>query len=87
MAHYEYQPHKVCARQIEFDLDGDVVTNVHFVKGCDGNLKAISKLIDGMTVSQIESKLAGNDCKGRGTSCADQLVQGLKEAYKVEQTK
>lgn len=86
MAHYEFEPKKVCSRLIEFDLDGDVVSNVHFVKGCDGNLKAISKLIDGMTISEIESKLAGNDCKGRGTSCADQLVKGLKEAYLTEQT-
>ena len=54
---YDMKPQGVCARQISFDLDGDVVTNVVFTNGCNGNLKAIGKLVNGMTVEQIEGYL------------------------------
>ena len=59
---YDMKPQGVCARQISFDLDGDVVTNVVFTNGCNGNLKAIGKLVNGMTVEQIEGYLLGNQC-------------------------
>lgn len=78
---YRYRPHNVCSSLIEFDIDGDVITNVSFQGGCDGNLKAISKLIDGMSVQEIENKLKGNKCGAfRGTSCADQLAIAVREA-------
>jgi uncharacterized protein (TIGR03905 family) len=67
--------------QIEFDLNGDVVSNISFLGGCNGNLKAISKLCDGMTVTQIEDKLLGNTCGRRPTSCADQLARAVRQAY------
>ena len=67
--------------RINFDIIGDVITNISFIGGCDGNLKAISKLCNGMTVSEIENKLLGNDCKGRGTSCADQFAKAVREAF------
>ena len=67
--------------KIDFDLDGDVVRNVRFMGGCDGNLKAISKLVDGMTVDRIESTLRGNTCGRKPTSCADQLARAVREAY------
>lgn len=75
-----FKPSGVCTQLIEFDLDGDVVSNVQFTGGCNGNLKAISKLVDGMTVDQIEAKLKGNICGFKSTSCADQLAKGLREA-------
>ena len=78
---YSYKTKIVCARTINFDINGDVITNVSFEGGCNGNLKAISKLIDGWTVEQIESKLRGNQCGARGTSCADQLCLAIREAY------
>ena len=59
---YEVRPQNVCARMITFDLEGDVVKNVAFTGGCNGNLKAVSKLVDGMTVEQIEGYLKGNTC-------------------------
>lgn len=59
---YSAKPQGICPSDIAFDLEGDVVKNVVFTKGCDGNLKAISKLIDGMTVDQIEGILGGNLC-------------------------
>ena len=54
---YTVKPQQVCSTSLSFDLEGDVVTNVEFVRGCDGNLKAISKLVDGMTVDKLESIL------------------------------
>lgn len=80
MQHFMYKPKGVCARLVEFDLDGDVVHNVSFVGGCNGNLKAISAIIDGMTVEQIERTFTGIDCGGKGTSCSDQLAKCLHEA-------
>ncbi len=77
---YTYTTKGVCSRQISFDIDNDVITNVSFLGGCDGNLKAISKLVNGMTVDQIESVLKGNICGWKDTSCADQLAIAVREA-------
>ena len=77
---YTYRTKGTCSREISFELDGDRVKNVHFVGGCDGNLKAVATLVDGMTVEQIEKLLRGNTCGPRKTSCADQLTIGLREA-------
>ena len=74
-----YKPKGVCSQLIEFDLDGDVISNVVFTGGCNGNLKAISKLVDGMSVNQIAEKLEGNICGFKNTSCADQLAKGVLE--------
>ena len=82
---HTYQTQNVCSRSINFSLDGDVVHGVSFEGGCNGNLKAISKLVDGMTVAQIEEKLAGNLCGFRPTSCADQLAKAVRAAYEREQ--
>ena len=82
---YEMKPQGVCSNKISFDLNGDVVTNVVFTNGCNGNLKAIGKLVDGMTVEQIEGYLRGNICGNKSTSCADQLAHAIREAYTAEQ--
>ena len=79
---YNYIPERVCSRAIQVELDGDTVKSVRFVGGCEGNLKAISKLVRGMTVDEIAELLEGNDCNGRGTSCADQMVKALRQAQK-----
>ena len=78
---YEVRPQNVCARMITFDLEEDIVKNVAFTGGCNGNLKAVSKLVDGMTVEQIEGYLKGNTCGFRNTSCADQLAQAVRKCY------
>ena len=78
---YEYKTDNTCSRIITFDIDGDVITNVSFVGGCNGNLKAVSKLVEGMTVDKIESVLLGNTCGRRPTSCADQLAVAVRKAY------
>ena len=77
---YLFRPSGVCSMEIRFSLDGNVVRNVSFTGGCNGNLKAISKLIEGKTVEYIESVLSGNTCGRRPTSCADQLTKGLRAA-------
>ena len=73
-----------CSTKILFDLDDDKVSNIQFIGGCDGNLKAISKLVDGWTVDQITEKLAGNTRGRRPTSCADQLARAVAKAYEEE---
>ena len=78
---YQYRPKNVCSMDIRFDIEGDVISNVRFTGGCNGNLKAVSKLVDGMTVEQIEAKLKGNTCGLRPTSCADQLARAVRQAY------
>lgn len=78
--------HMTCARHpLSFDLEGDVVRNVEFTRGCNGNLKAISKLVDGMTVDQIYNTLHGNTCGYKDTSCADQLAQAVRQCYEESQ--
>lgn len=78
---YTYRTKGVCAMSISFDLEGNVVRDVSFMGGCNGNLKAISKLVDGMTVEEIESKLKGNRCGFKSTSCADQLAIAVRTYY------
>ena len=82
---YTYRTKGVCAMEIRFDIDGDKITNVNFIGGCNGNLKAVSKLVDGMSVDQIEEKLSGNICGMKTSSCADQLAKAVRAAY--EETK
>lgn len=81
---YKYRTQGVCSQSITFDLEGDVVRNISFFGGCDGNLKAISKLVDGMTVGKIEEILKGNTCGYKNTSCADQLAKAVRKAYDEE---
>ena len=85
MKHYDYETEMVCAQVISFDLDGDVVRNIRFLGGCNGNLKAISKLVDGWTVDKIEEYLLGNTCGRKPTSCADQLAKGVRQALNEAQ--
>ena len=82
---YRYKTQMTCSSEILFDLQGDVVSNITFIGGCNGNLKAIAKLVDGWTVEQIEEKLLGNTCGPRPTSCADQLARAVREAYNSAQ--
>lgn len=77
---YTYKTKGTCAVQINFEINQDKITNVEFIGGCNGNLKAISKLVDGMTVQEIETKLKGNTCRAKQTSCADQLAIAVREA-------
>lgn len=81
---YSYKTQGTCAMQINFDINGNVINNVEFIGGCNGNLKAISKLVDGFTVEQIEEKLLGNTCGFKSTSCADQLAKAVRKAFEEQ---
>lgn len=78
---YTYQTEGTCSTQIQFELDGNKVHNVSFYGGCNGNLQAVSKLVEGLTVEEIEEKCKGIKCGFKGTSCADQLSRAVREAY------
>ena len=84
MASFLFHPEGVCSQEILFELDGQgKVHRVQFVGGCPGNLTAISKLVEGADARQIAALLKGNDCAGKGTSCADQLARALEEALRT----
>ncbi len=77
---YTYQTNNVCASEISFEITDGKLYNVRFNGGCHGNIKAIQMLLEGQDIDRISSMLKGNTCKERGTSCTDQLVQGIEEA-------
>ena len=81
---YVFYPQGVCPMEMHFHLEGNVVSDLKFLGGCNGNLKAISILLEGKTVEEIEQKLRGNTCGRRPTSCADQLAIGLRKALDGE---
>ena len=81
---YSFQPRGVCAVLITFEINDGIVSNVNFRGGCDGNLKAIAKLVDGMKCENVISVLRGNDCRGRGTSCADQFAIAIEKAMQEQ---
>ncbi len=79
---YSFETENTCSKVIEFELKGNIVTNVKFLGGgCPGNLQALPRLVEGMTVEEIKKKLGGIICGVRETSCADQLVRALEKAY------
>lgn len=82
MVQIDYTPRGVCARSIHVELsaDGTTIQSVSFEGGCNGNLKAISKLVEGMPVAEVIERLAGNTCGNRSTSCADQMTLALEQA-------
>ena len=77
---YDFSPKGVCARRLEFELDGDIVKNVQFMGGCNGNLKGITSLLKGMKAQDAIERMEGLTCGPRPTSCPDQVAQCLKEA-------
>ena len=75
---YSYTPSGVCSKLIEFEMDDKKrIFNLKFTGGCDGNLKAIGRLLEGKDAKEAADILSGNDCRGRGTSCADQLSKAI----------
>ncbi|MDR2158833.1 MAG: TIGR03905 family TSCPD domain-containing protein [Treponema sp.] len=76
---YEYKTRGTCSKKIHFEIKDGKIRRVSFEDGCDGNLKAISKLVDGMEAKELVKKLKGNMCGKRGTSCADQLALAVEQ--------
>ena len=85
---YIYKTKNTCCKEIRFDLNKNIITNVKFLGGgCPGNLQAVPKLVEGLTSEEIIEKLKGINCGIRGTSCADQLANAIIEAIeKIKQT-
>jgi uncharacterized protein (TIGR03905 family) len=77
---YEYKTKGTCSRSILFDIEDGKVKNVQFIGGCNGNLKGIGALVEGMDVQDVISRVEGIQCGMKSTSCPDQLAQALKEA-------
>lgn len=69
-----------CSRQIDIELDNDIIRSVRFTGGCDGNTQGVAALVRGMKVEEAIVRLEGIDCRGRGTSCPDQLARVLRQA-------
>ena len=81
---YNYKTENTCSSNIKLELEGNIVKNIVFIGGCNGNLKAIPILVDGWTVEQIEEKCKGITCGRRPTSCADQLAKAVLAAKEEE---
>lgn len=77
---YEYRTQGTCSRKIEFDLENGLVKNVKFQGGCNGNLKGISSLVEGMKAEDAIERLQGIRCGFKNTSCPDQLAKALAKA-------
>jgi len=76
---YEYKTNGTCSTKINFDIEDGKLHSVNFENGCNGNLKAIGALVEGMDAAQAVKKLKGICCEKRGTSCADQLARALEK--------
>lgn len=77
---FEYKTSGTCSQRILFDIENGKVVNVQFIGGCNGNLKGIAALVEGMDVADVISRLEGTTCGGKPTSCPDQLACALKQA-------
>ncbi len=81
---YSFRTQGTCSRVIELDVEDGVVSNVVFYGGCDGNLKGISQLVEGMQVSEVISRLKGIRCGTKPTSCPDQLATALEQVVSIK---
>lgn len=74
-----YTTKGVCSQAIDFEVDNGIVKSVQFIGGCHGNTQGVAALVEGMAVEEVIARLEGIDCRGRGTSCPDQLAKALKQ--------
>ena len=74
---YTYEPEGVCSMQMNIEVEDEIIKSVEIIGGCAGNTKGVSVLVEGMKVDEAIKKLKGIDCRGRGTSCPDQLAIAL----------
>lgn len=81
---FEYKTKGTCSQRISFEIEDGVLKNVAFFGGCNGNLKGISSLVEGMNVEDVISRLEGTTCGFKATSCPDQLAQALKAALEAK---
>ena len=79
MITYTYRPKGVCSQQMNISIEDGRIQNLEVIGGCDGNLKGIGRLIAGMPVDEVISRLEGIRCGYKSTSCPDQLAKALKQ--------
>ena len=77
---YEYKTQGTCAQRIFFEIEDNKLKNVQFIGGCNGNLKGIASLVEGMDIDDVIARVEGTTCGMKQTSCPDQLAQALKQA-------
>ena len=76
---YQYEPKGVCSMQMNIEVEKEIIKSVQIIGGCAGNTKGVSVLVEGMNINEAVKKLRGIDCRGRGTSCPDQLAIALEK--------
>ncbi|MDO5760061.1 MAG: TIGR03905 family TSCPD domain-containing protein [Bacteroidota bacterium] len=82
-----YKTKGTCSKSIEVEVENDVVEKVRFEGGCDGNTKGVASLVKGMKVEEVIKRLKGIDCKGKGTSCPDQLSKALEQIQNIHRVR
>ena len=80
---YDYKTQGTCSQRILFEIEGNKLHNVQFIGGCNGNLKGIASLVEGMDIDDVIARVEGTTCGMKRTSCPDQLAQALKQAKEV----
>lgn len=75
---YQYEPKGVCSMQMNIEVEDEIIKNVEIIGGCAGNTQGVSALVKGMNINEAIKRLKGIDCRGRGTSCPDQLAKALE---------
>ena len=81
----KYQTKGTCSTSIDLEVENGKIKFVEFFGGCNGNLQAIPKLVEGLTIEQVEEKIGGISCNGRPTSCGDQLAKACRAAFEAAQ--
>lgn len=76
---YQYEPKGVCSMQMNIEVENEIIKSVKIIGGCAGNTQGVSRLVEGMNINEAIKKLKGIDCRGRGTSCPDQLAKALEK--------
>ncbi len=76
--HFTFQPRGVCSSRMDFELSGDTIESLKVTGGCNGNLKGIASLLQGMKIDDVIERLDGVQCGMKGTSCPDQIARALK---------
>lgn len=84
---YSYRPSKTCSTEIKFEIEDNKIRNLKFTGGCNGNLKGISALVEGMECSEVARRLSGITCGFKSTSCPDQLAKAIGEAMSAQAEK
>ena len=81
---YRYSTKGTCSREILFEIEDGKLKNVEYIGGCNGNLKGIASLVEGMDIDEVIARLEGTTCGGKPTSCPDQLATALKQAKQAK---